>query len=141
MSINDSKIIKLTTVEDLRGDLSFVESKKNIPFLIKRCYYIYNVPDNASRGEHAHKKLQQFLIAISGSFLVELDDGHFKKSFKLDSPDKGLFIPNMLWRNLSNFSNNAICLALVSDLYKEEDYIRDYETFKLIQNDNTIPKP
>ncbi len=114
---------------DGRGNLSVVE-KDIIPFEIKRVYYLYDVPSDSSRGGHAHKELQQFLIALSGSFDVVLDDGTRRRTITLNRPNKGLLIPNGIWRELENFSAGSVCLSLVSEVYEESDYIRDYETFK-----------
>ena len=113
---------------DGRGNLSVIE-KEILPFEIKRVYYLYDVPSDSTRGGHAHKELQQFLIALSGSFDVVLDDGSNRRTITLNRPNKGLVIPNGVWRELENFSAGAVCLSLVSDLYKEEDYIRDYPEF------------
>ena len=113
---------------DGRGNLSVIE-KEILPFEIKRVYYLYDVPSDSTRGGHAHKELQQFLIALSGSFDVVLDDGSNRRTITLNRPNKGLVIPNGVWRELENFSAGAVCLSLVSDLYKEEDYIRDYNEF------------
>ncbi len=112
-----------------KGNLSVVE-KDLIPFDIKRVYYLYDVPSDSTRGGHAHIELQQFLIALSGSFDVVLDDGYNRRVITLNRPFKGLLIPNGIWRELENFSAGAVCLSLVSDVYKEEDYIREYEAFK-----------
>lgn len=114
---------------DGRGNLSVIE-KDCIPFEIKRVYYLYDVPSDANRGGHAHKELRQFLIALSGSFDVVLDDGERRRTITLNRPNKGLLIPNGIWRELENFSAGSVCLSLVSDVYKESDYIRDYEEFK-----------
>tara|TARA_B100001057_G_C22699397_1_gene891052 strand:+ start:697 stop:1101 length:405 start_codon:yes stop_codon:yes gene_type:complete len=113
---------------DGRGNLSVIE-KNIIPFQIKRVYYLYDVPSDSSRGGHAHKELQQFLIAVGGSFDVVISNGETKEVFTLNKPNKGLLIPSGYWRELENFSAGAVCLSLVSDVYKEEDYIRDYEEF------------
>ncbi|MAY21562.1 MAG: hypothetical protein CMC74_02150 [Flavobacteriaceae bacterium] len=113
---------------DGRGNLSVIE-KNIIPFQIKRVYYLYDVPSDSSRGGHAHKELQQFLIAVGGSFDVVISNGETKEVFTLNKPNKGLLIPSGYWRGLENFSAGAGCLSLVSDVYKEEDYIRDYEEF------------
>ena len=117
---------------DGRGNLSVIE-KEILPFEIKRVYYLYDVPSDSTRGGHAHKELQQFLIALSGSFDVVLDDGSKRRTITLNRPNKGLVIPNGVWRELENFSAGAVCLSLVSDLYKEEDYIRDYNEFVLFK--------
>ena len=113
---------------DGRGNLSVVE-KEIVPFEIKRVYYLYDVPSNSSRGGHAHIELVQCLIALSGSFDVVLDDGKGQKTVTLNRPDRGLIIPVGIWRELKHFSSGGVCLSLVSDVYKEEDYIRDYEQF------------
>lgn len=128
--MNTIKIIDIPKISDPdgRGNLSVVE-KELIPFQIKRVYYLYDVPSDSSRGGHAHIELQQFLIALSGSFDVILTNGKEKQTITLNKPNKGLYIPNGIWRELDNFSAGAVCLSLVSDIYKEEDYIRDYEDF------------
>ena len=111
------------------GNLSVIE-KDIVPFEIKRVYYLYDVPSDSKRGGHAHLELKQFLVALSGSFDVHLDDGKNKKKITLNKPNKGLFIPNGIWRELDNFSSGSVCLSVVSDVYKESDYIRAYEDFK-----------
>ena len=113
---------------DGRGNLSVIE-KDIIPFQIQRVYYLYDVPSNSTRGGHAHLELMQCLIALSGSFDVVLDDGQNKKVVTLNRPDIGLLIPIGIWRELENFSSGGVCLSLVSDVYKEEDYIREYSDF------------
>lgn len=116
------------TAPDGRGNLSVVE-KNTLPYPIKRVYYLYDVPSNSTRGGHAHKKLQQCIIALSGSFIVVVDDGQERKEILLNRPDRGLLIPNGIWRELIEFSSGAVCLSLVSTEYDESDYIREYETF------------
>jgi dTDP-4-dehydrorhamnose 3,5-epimerase-like enzyme len=116
--------------EQARGNLSVLE-KDCIPFQIKRVYYLYDVPSGATRGGHAHRDQSEVLIALSGSFDVILNDGKKKEKVMLNKPNKGLLIPTMTWRELKNFSSGAICLVIASDVFKEEDYIRDYEAFKL----------
>lgn len=130
------KIIDLPKISDTRGNLTFIEENKHIPFEIKRVYYIYDVPGGESRGGHAHKRLQQFIVAASGSFDVIVDDGIKRKRFNLNRAYYGLYIPPMIWRELNNFSSGAVCLVLASELYEEDDYIRDYETFKRITSLN-----
>lgn len=130
MSISLCKIINLPKISDRRGNLTFIEEKKHVPFEIKRVYYLYDVPSGESRGGHAHKHLQQFIIAVSGSFDVILDDGFERKRFHLNRPYYGLYICPMIWRELNNFSSGSVCLVLASEPYDEDDYIRDYETFK-----------
>ena len=124
------KLIDVPKIEDRRGNLSVIE-KDCIPFDIKRVYYLYDVPSDAYRGGHAHKELQEFLIALSGSFDVIIDDGVGKTRVMLNKPYKGLFIPSGIWRELNNFSSGSVCLVLASDVFDEEDYIRDYKEFKL----------
>jgi len=111
-----------------RGSLSVIENDC-IPFDIKRVYYLYDVPSDAYRGGHAHKEQLALLIALSGSFEVVLDDGTQKKKVMLNKPNKGLLIPTGIWRELENFSSGAVCLVLASDVFKEDDYIRDYKEF------------
>jgi|SRR5690606_13849457 len=125
---------KITKISDPdgRGNLSVVE-KDLLPFAIKRVYYLYDVPSSSTRGGHAHKELQQFLIALSGSFDVVLDNGNQRRVITLNRPDRGLLIPNGVWRELENFSSGAVCLSLVSEEYDESDYIREYEDFKLFK--------
>ena len=128
-TVNDCKVIDIRKYADNRGYLSVVECGLDIPFDIKRVYYLYLVPE-AARGAHAHKELQQLLIATSGSVEVIMDDGKEKKSFMLDRPWKGLLIPPGLWRDLENFSGGAVLMCLASEQYDPEDYIRDYNEFK-----------
>lgn len=125
------RILQIPKISDPdgRGNLSVIE-KGTLPFEVKRVYYLYDIPGGETRGAHAHKELLQCLIALSGSFDVIIDDGTNKQTITLNRPDKGLLIPNGVWRELVNFSSGSVCLSLVSDVYKEEDYIRDYEEFK-----------
>lgn len=129
MALDQCKIIELPKVHDVRGNLTFIEEYKHIPFAIKRVYYLYDVPGGESRGGHAHKTLQQFVIAASGSFDVILDDGNEKRRFFLNRSYKGLYIAPMIWREINNFSSGSVCLVLASDIYREDDYIRNYEEF------------
>ncbi len=129
MKIQDCRIIELPKVVDPRGNLTPIESRKDIPFEIKRVYYLYDVPGGEARGGHAHKNLLQFIIAISGSFDVVLDDGTNKKRFHLNRAYYGLYIPSMIWRELDNFSSASVCLVLASEPYSANDYIRDYDEF------------
>ena len=124
------KLIELPKILDKRGNLTFLEGKKHIPFEIKRVYWIYDVPGGEKRGGHAYKTLREFVIALSGSFDVVLDDGKEKKVYSLNRSYYGLYIPKMIWRELNNFSTNALCLVLASDFYKEDDYVRNYRKFK-----------
>ncbi|MDX1461769.1 MAG: FdtA/QdtA family cupin domain-containing protein [Marinirhabdus sp.] len=137
MKYVDLDAISLTEIpkiiaDDGRGNLSVVE-KDLLPYEIKRVYYLYDVPSDSIRGGHAHKELQQFLIAVSGSFSVVLDNGQERRTFLLNRPNKGLLIPSGVWRELENFSAGAVCLSLVSAVYDEDDYIRDYDEFKSIE--------
>jgi len=129
MPINDVRIIELPRIEERRGNLTFIESGRHIPFEIKRTYYLYDVPGGASRAAHGHKGLHQFMIAMSGSFDITLDDGFNKKLFHLNRSYYGLYIPPMLWRDLDNFSSGAVCMVLASEFYDEADYFRDYDDF------------
>ncbi len=129
MPLKQCKYIDLPKISDPRGNLTFVESGKHIPFDIRRVYYLYDIPAGADRGAHAHKKLHQLIVALSGSFDVTLDDGAKKKTFHLNHPFSGLFVCPMMWRMLSNFSSGAVCMVLASDVYDEFDYYRDYEEF------------
>ena len=127
--IDRMKIIDLPKIEDPRGNLSFIEEEINIPFKINRVYWIYDVPGGQFRGSHAYKELHEFIIALSGSFDVLLDDGKIKKKFSLNRSYYGLYVPNLIWRSLENFSTNALCLILASKHYSADDYIRDYNEF------------
>lgn len=123
------RMIDLPKISDPRGNLTFIESHRHISFEIKRVYYLYDVPGGAERGGHGHKEMQQFLIAISGSFDVLLDDGYSTKRYHMNRSYYGLYIPPMLWREMDNFSSGSVCMALASTFYDESDYYRDYETF------------
>ena len=127
--IQNCKIVELPRITDNRGNLTFIEEKKHFPFEIKRLYYLYDVPANLERGGHAHKKLHQLMIAISGKFDVEVDDVANKQSFTLSCPSEGLYICPGIWRDLKNFSLGSVCLVLASDFYSEDDYYRDYNQF------------
>lgn len=128
-NLNDLKFIEIPKIRDVRGNLAVIE-KDSIPFEIKRVYYLYDVPSGSYRGGHAHKELHQLLIALSGSFNVILKDkfGN-EKTVTLKKPDEGLLIPNMIWREIEDFSSGAICLVIASKTYDEEDYIRDFDDF------------
>ena len=127
-TINSVKLVEIPKIKDVRGNLSVIE-KDTIPFDIKRVYYLYDVPSDAYRGGHAHKEQLELLIALSGSFEVTLDDGKSKRSITLNKPNKGLLIPKGIWRELQDFSSGSVCLVLASDVFDEEDYIRDYNDF------------
>jgi hypothetical protein len=121
--------IELPVISDRRGNLTFLEGNRHVPFDIKRIYYLYDVPGGAHRAGHAHKKLQQVLIAMSGSFDVTLDDGFSKTKFHLNRSYQGLYIPPMVWRDIDNFSSGAVCMAVASEWFDEADYYREYEDF------------
>lgn len=124
------QIIELPKVIDRRGNLSFIEARKHIPFNIARAYWVYDVPGGQYRGSHAFKSQHEVIIALSGSFDVILDDGKQKRTYTLNRSYNALYIPNMIWRSLDNFSTNALCLVIASNPYNEEDYIRNYREFK-----------
>lgn len=126
--INDVQLIQIPTVEDLRGNLAFVQNDF-LPFELKRVYYLFDVPSTAFRGGHSHVNQHEILIALSGSFEVLINDGKEKKSYLLNKPNIGLHIPTGIWRELENFSSGAVCLVLASDVFEESDYIRDYNEF------------
>jgi dTDP-4-dehydrorhamnose 3,5-epimerase-like enzyme len=125
----DCRTIQLPKIPDDRGNLSFIEAGRPIPFVIKRIYWIYDVPGGETRGGHAYKTLQEFVVALSGSFDVVLDDGKERKIVPLNRSYHGLYVPNMIWRDIENFSTNAVCMILASQPYSASDYIRDYQTF------------
>jgi dTDP-4-dehydrorhamnose 3,5-epimerase-like enzyme len=129
----DYRLIMLPKIEDRRGNLSVIENDI-IPFEIKRVYYLYDVPSGAERGGHAHKEQLEFLIAISGSFDVVLNDGNEENIVTLNRPNAGVLIPTGIWRGLQNFSSGSVCLVVASDVFDETDYIRDYEEFCLFKN-------
>lgn len=129
MSIEICKLVELPKIGDPRGNLTFIESGKHINFDIKRVFYLYDVPGGAERAGHALKTCQQFLIAMSGSFDVVLDDGYEKKRFHLNRSYTGIYIAPMVWRELDNFSSGSVCMALASTFYDAFDYYRDYKEF------------
>ncbi|MFB6185936.1 MAG: FdtA/QdtA family cupin domain-containing protein [Halobacteriaceae archaeon] len=121
--------IDLPKVTDERGNLTFIEQSRHIPFEIERVYYLYDVPGGESRGGHAHKELEQFMIAANGSFDLILEDGSETERIHLNRSYYGIYIPTMTWRELENFSSGSVCLVLASEYYDEDDYIRDYDKF------------
>jgi dTDP-4-dehydrorhamnose 3,5-epimerase-like enzyme len=138
VKIDQCRIINFPKIAEARGNLSFIEGTNHIPFPIKRVYYLYDVPSGATRGGHAHKTLSQIIIALSGSFDVLLDDGKEKKLFFLNRPHYGLYIPPGVWREMENFSSNSVALVLASELYNEEDYIRDYSVFRKMVEESEL---
>lgn len=126
--MEEAIIINLPKIEDPRGNLSVVEND-TIPFPIRRVYYLYDVPSGTQRGGHAHKEQEAFIIAVSGSFDVILNDGKEEHIFRLNMPNQGLHVPKMKWRELKNFSSGAVCLVISPAEYDEDDYIRDFDEF------------
>ena len=129
MNPSKARIIELPRITDPRGNLTVAEALNHVPFDIRRAYWVYDVPGGESRGGHAHKRLKQLMIALSGSFTVTLDDGHERQTFLLNHPWQGLVIETGIWRTLDDFSSGAVCLVLASEPYEEEDYIYDYQEF------------
>ena len=134
VALDDCKILELPVVHDPAGNLTFVEAQRHIPFEIARVFYIYDVPGGAVRGGHAHRGLEQLMIAASGSFDVILDDGSDRKQLTLNRSYFGLYLPPMIWREMVNFSSGSVCMVLASAPYDEADYYRDYEEFKAAAN-------
>lgn len=129
MGIDACAIVELPKISDPRGNLTFVENNKHVPFAIQRVYYLYDVPGGAERGGHAHKALHQLIIAMSGSFDVVLDDGRNKKRVHLNRSYSGLYVCPMIWREIDNFSSGSVCMVLASNPYDESDYYRDYNEY------------
>ncbi|MDI9313395.1 MAG: FdtA/QdtA family cupin domain-containing protein [Hydrotalea sp.] len=129
MMLELCKLVNLPRVDDERGSLSFVEENNHVPFAIARIFYLYDIANGATRGDHAHKRAKQFFIAIHGSFDIMLDDGQATKKITLDKPDVGLYVPAMIWSRLDGFSQGAVCLVLTDQLYDADDYIRHHPEF------------
>lgn len=129
--VSQAHVITLPVVSNPKGNLTFIESATHIPFAIERVYYLYDVPGGEERGGHAHRTLQQCIIAVSGSFEVILDDGRTRRSFLLNRSYYGLYVPSMLWRELKNFTSGSVCLVLASAHFDEADYYREYADFML----------
>jgi hypothetical protein len=129
-TVFDCNIIQLPKIHNRSGNITPVENHKNIPFKVRRIYFLYDIPGGESRGAHGHRELEQLIIAASGSFDVTIDDGQNKKTVQLNRPYFGLHVKPGIWRDLSNFSSGAICLVLASHLYTEDDYLRQYDQFK-----------
>jgi dTDP-4-dehydrorhamnose 3,5-epimerase-like enzyme len=128
-TVFDCTLVTFDKNHEVKGNLTAVNNREQIPFDVKRIYYLYDVPSGLSRGGHAHKDLQQLVVALSGSFDITLDDGKAKRKFQLSRPNMGLLIPSGLWRELNNFSSGLICLVMASKLYEESDYIRYYSEY------------
>lgn len=135
MKLVDCKLIEIPKISDPRGNLAVIE-KDLLPYEIKRVYYLYDVPSDSFRGGHAHKEQLEFLIPLSGSFDVSIDDGLSKEKVTLNKPNKGLLLPTGIWRELENFSSGAVCLVLNSGVFDEGDYIRDYQEFLEFKSDS-----
>lgn len=133
-TVFDCNIIHLRRIHNRAGNITPVENNIHVPFDVKRIYYLYDIPGGESRAAHAHKQLEQFIVAASGSFDITIDDGINKKTIQLNRPYMGLHIEPGIWRDISNFSSGAICLVLASAHYNESDYMRDYEVFKCFKN-------
>ena len=131
--ITDVKFIEIPKIKDYRGNLAVIE-REVIPFKIKRVYYLYDVPSDASRGGHAHKELYQFIIPLSGSFDIIIDDGFSNSSITLNKPDKGLLLVPGIWREIANFSSGSVCLVIASEEYDELEYVRSYKQFKALKS-------
>ncbi|RKP50855.1 sugar 3,4-ketoisomerase [Trinickia fusca] len=129
VSVKDCQLLEFPRILDPRGSLTPIEGGKQIPFDIQRVYYIYDVPAGASRAGHSHRELQQVLVAISGSFDVHVDDGRERKTFHMNRPYLGLYVPRMIWREIDDFSAGSVCLSLASEHYAESDYYRNYDDF------------
>ena len=138
MTVEDAKIIELPKILDARGNLSFAEQNNQIPFEIKRTYWIYDVPGGESRGGHAFRKNEEMIIALSGAFDVVVNDGERQKRFNLNRSYYGLYIPKGLWRTMENFSTNAFALEFGSEHYDKSDYVSDYEQFKKLKSDEEV---
>lgn len=130
MSLQHCRIVDLPKVGDPRGNLTFIEGERHVPFDIKRVYYLYDVPGGSHRGGHAHRDLHQLLIAMSGSFDILLDDGRTKFKYHMNRSYYGLYIPPMIWREIDNFSSGSVCMVLASQYFSEDDYFRDYADFR-----------
>lgn len=127
--VKKAELRAIPCVENALGSIGVLEDPSLVPFSIERVYFIYDVPEGSERGSHAHKNLEQFMVAASGSFTVELDSGASKEAFVLDSPSVGLYVPPGMWRDLKDFAPNSVCLVLASTKYDESDYLRDYDEF------------
>lgn len=130
MGIDECKLVELPVIENPQGNLTFIEAERHVPFPIARVYYLYDVPEGAVRGGHAHRALEQLILPIGGSFDVVVDDASERRRITLDQPRVGLHVPRMIWRELENFSAGSFCVVLASAYYDEDDYYRDYDEFR-----------
>lgn len=128
-TVDDCRIVEFPRIIDERGNLSFAQNMDQVPFEIKRVYWLYDVPGGESRGSHAHRQLEQLIVAAGGSFTVTLDDGTRKKTFFLNRPYQGLYVPAGIWRDLYDFSSGSVCMVMASAPYVEDDYLREYDEF------------
>lgn len=135
MQPSSEGLVELRTLRDVRGNLTFIESGQDLSFAIERVYFLHSVPEGSERGGHAHKELKQLLVAVCGSFDVILNDGTVTKTIRLSDPSKGLLIESMVWRELKNFTDQAVCLVLASEQYDEADYFRNYDEFLIAVKD------
>jgi len=140
MNLNDCRLIDLPKVSDPRGNLTFVEGGRHIPFQISRVFYLYDVPGGESRAGHSNIEAEQFIVAMSGSFDVIVDDGVSKRKFHLNRAYYGLYLPSFVWREIENFSSGAVCMVLTSTMYSANDYIRDYDEFVKRRKAGIVPK-
>ena len=134
-NVYECSIVELSKHHHDKGNITVVENNATVPFEVKRTYYLYDIPGGESRGGHAHRKLQQLIVAVSGSFSVTLDDGRVKRTFILNRPYQGLLVVPGIWRTLDDFSSGSVCLVLASEKYEESDYIRDYQEFIKYKNE------
>jgi len=137
-TIYDCHVLPLSKIHNRAGNITIVEGNVNVPFSIRRIYYLYDIPGGESRGGHAHKKLYQLIVAASGSFDVLLDDGVNKKIIKLNRPDYGILVVPGIWRELFEFSSGSVCLVLASEKYDEDDYLREYDIFNTWKTANNV---
>ncbi|MCE5174117.1 MAG: FdtA/QdtA family cupin domain-containing protein [Bacteroidales bacterium] len=137
-TVYDCEVLPLSKIHNRAGNITIVEGNVNVPFSIRRIYYLYDIPGGESRGGHAHKELYQLIVAASGSFDVLLDDGVNKKVIKLNRPDYGLLVVPGIWRELFEFSSGSVCLVLASEKYDEDDYLREYDYFKTWKSEDNV---
>jgi hypothetical protein len=141
MALDECRLLQLPKIEERRGNLTFIEGQRHVPFDIRRVYYLYDVPGGAERGGHAHKGLHQFLIAMSGSFDVKINDGSRSTVFHLNRSFYGLYLCPMIWREIDNFSSGAVCMVLASQYYDDDDYLRNYDEFARLVHEQPHPLP